>query len=280
MADALGVMEVAENVFVFTLGGEGVADSFGANCTAVVGGDLVLLVDPLIAPSHARLVEEAVRRRTKKPIRYVALTHHHTDHALGSSWFSRQGATLIASSICRERMAAEHPALIAKRREIPELKALFSDVEFGVAGPTLEPPLTLDLGNFEVDVQVRGPGHTPGDLVILLPATSVVVCGDLVSNGYHVNYEDAAIDLFARRLEELLALKAAIYVPGHGAPGDRRIVDQQLENFAVFRDVVAAGGNRSSEALAEEIAGRFPGYLLEVVLPDAVEAFRRALPAS
>ncbi len=172
MAGALRIVEVSENIFVFTLGGEGVADSFGANCTAVVGRDAVLLVDPLIAPAHARLVEEAVRRKSAKPIRLVALTHHHTDHALGSSWFSRQGATVVATSICRERMAAEHPAVTAKRREIPELAALFSGVEFGVPGSTLDPPATLELGDLKVDIRVLGPGHTPGDLILISSQTA------------------------------------------------------------------------------------------------------------
>ena len=276
MADALRVVEVAENVWVLTPGGEGVAQSFGANCTAIVGRDAVLLVDPLIAPSQARRVEEAVRGKTSKPIRFVALTHHHTDHALGSSWFSKQGATVIATSICRERMAAEHPALIAKRREVPALAALFSDVEFDVSGAILEPPVTLDLGDLQVDVLGLGPGHTPGDLLLHVPARDLVVCGDLVSNGYHVNYEDASIDLFPRRLEQLLDLRASVYVPGHGAPGGREIVDRQLENFTIFREVVSAGGKKSSPAVAAELASRFPGYLLEVVLPDAVEAFRRS----
>ena len=63
-----------QNVFVWTLGGERIATSYGANCTAVIGKTAVLVVDPFIAPVFARLVEERLRRRTSVPLRHVLLT--------------------------------------------------------------------------------------------------------------------------------------------------------------------------------------------------------------
>jgi glyoxylase-like metal-dependent hydrolase (beta-lactamase superfamily II) len=87
--------QVAENVWVFTLGGESITTSWGANCTAVTGEDCVLLVDPLIAPAYARSIEAAVRKRTSRPVRFVVLTHHHTDHALGAGYLARGGAAVL-----------------------------------------------------------------------------------------------------------------------------------------------------------------------------------------
>ena len=58
---------VREDIFVFTLGGEKIATSYGANCSAIIGRTAVLLVDPLIAPAHARLVEEKIREKTPLP---------------------------------------------------------------------------------------------------------------------------------------------------------------------------------------------------------------------
>jgi glyoxylase-like metal-dependent hydrolase (beta-lactamase superfamily II) len=95
-----------ENVSVWTLGGDRIESSYGANCTAVIGREAVLLVDPLIAPAHARLVENALREMTSLPVRFVVLTHHHTDHALGASWFGVRGATVVAHRACQEAMAA------------------------------------------------------------------------------------------------------------------------------------------------------------------------------
>src|SRR3990172_5850752 len=119
MTDPLAETPVRPNVFVWTLGGETMLSSYGTNCVGVIGRGAVLLVDPLIAPAHARLVEQALRRHTSAPVRLVALTHHHTDHTLGGAWFAGQGATIIAHRACREGMAAEHPALLEARRRAP-----------------------------------------------------------------------------------------------------------------------------------------------------------------
>jgi len=45
-----------DNVRVFTLGGESIATSYGANCTAVAGRESVLLVDPL--PDGTELLQK------------------------------------------------------------------------------------------------------------------------------------------------------------------------------------------------------------------------------
>ncbi|HEX9287734.1 MAG TPA: MBL fold metallo-hydrolase, partial [Thermoanaerobaculia bacterium] len=92
MSARLSETPLRENVFVWTLGGDRIESSYGANCTAVIGREAVLLVDPLIAPVHARLVEDSLRRITSLPVRFVVLTHQHTDHALGAGWFGARGA--------------------------------------------------------------------------------------------------------------------------------------------------------------------------------------------
>jgi len=64
-------------------------------------------VDPLIAPAHARLIAEALSRRRFPPVTHVVVTHHHTDHALGASWFAARGAKVIAHERCAAAMVAQ-----------------------------------------------------------------------------------------------------------------------------------------------------------------------------
>jgi hypothetical protein len=105
------------------------------------------------------------------------------------------------------------------------------------------------------------------------------VCGDLVSNGYHVNFEDASPDGFAGGLDWLLALGAETYVPGHGASGGREVVEAQKRYFdrvsAAVTDGVAFGHSESE--IVDELRRSFPGYLLEVVLPETVRRFSAPL---
>jgi cyclase len=263
--------EVRDNVWVWTLGGDRIESSYGANCTAVAGRDAVLLVDPLIAPAHARLVEGALRTKTRLPVRFVVLTHHHTDHALGSAYFAGRGTTVVAHRACQEAMAAEHPKLIEARRKVPALAELFSDAR--PCQPSLdyeEGVLTFDLGDCVARVFHPGPGHTAGDTVVHLADESIVICGDLVSAGYHVNYEDADLGALEAGLEILRSLGAQTLVPGHGAPGGAGILDDQLE----YHRAVAEAARASGAAPLESLKSRFPRHLLEEVLVSSLARWR------
>lgn len=256
---------IRDNVCTWTLGGESMATSYGSNATAVAGESGVLLVDPFITPAHARLLERAVRAMTPVPVRFVLLTHHHTDHALGAGYFAAAGTEVIAHRACALRMAAEHPGLIASRRRQPEVAELFRDAEACPPSRTFDREIVLDLGGARARVLHPGHNHTPGDAVVHLPEESVAVCGDLVSHGYHVNYEDAAVENLARGLDLLRALDARAVIPGHGAAGGPEILDSQARYHAAVRDAVLAGGGN----VPERIRAAFPSHLLEEVLPSS-----------
>jgi glyoxylase-like metal-dependent hydrolase (beta-lactamase superfamily II) len=117
---------LSPRLVVLTLGGDRMLTSWGTNCVAFAAAAGTLVVDPMIAPAHARLVEEALRRRGFPEVRHVVLTHHHTDHALGAAWFAARGAAVVAHVRCAEEIAAQHPAIIASRRLVPELATLFA----------------------------------------------------------------------------------------------------------------------------------------------------------
>ncbi|MGQ0550226.1 MAG: MBL fold metallo-hydrolase [Armatimonadota bacterium] len=274
---ALIETEVRPNVVVWTLGGEVMQTAYGTNCSAIIGGDGVILVDPLIAPAHARLVEQAVRSRTTAPVRFVVLTHHHTDHALGSSWFARQGVAVIAHRACAERMAAEHPGLIASRRAQPELRELFADAEPTRPSVTFDEGLTLHVDGLEVEVWHPGWAHTPGDAFLYVPAERVAICGDLLFNGYHYNYEDASASGVRKGLEALRALDAEVFVPGHGPVSGPEALDRQAEyHDAVEAIVRGADTSEQDNAVADAIRAGFPDHRLGIILPTAVRLFRES----
>ena len=260
----LYVTAVRENVRVFTLGGESIASSYGANCTAVAGRESVLLVDPLIVPVYARQIGAAVASWTPLPIRYVLVTHHHTDHALGAGFFAANGATVVAQTACRDRMAAEHASLIEARRKQPHLAALFADAEAYLPTVVFEKDFAFDLGGIEARAIHPGPGHTPGDAILHLPQESVAICGDLVSSGYHVNYEDATIANLESGLELLRSLGARTYVPGHGSPGAGGLLDDQAVYHRTLRVLANRAGDQTE--FFSLVRGAYTGFLLEEVL--------------
>lgn len=273
---ALRETRVSDRVVVFSPGGDTLATSYGANAVAVLGDGETLLVDPLVAPAYARELKRLLARRGAGPVRWVVATHHHTDHCVGASVFAGDGAEVVSHAFAAERMAAEHPALLAGRRASEEVAELFADAVPAAPTCRVTGPLELRVGGVPVVVLPCGPAHTAGDLRVDLPGLGVVVTGDLVSNGYHPNLEHADVRGWRRRLAELLACRATTFVPGHGAPGGREIVEAQLAWFEAAEGIVRSAGAEGigDEEVEERIRRRFPGFLLEVVLPTAVDVLR------
>ncbi len=265
--------QVNERVVVFSTGGEDLPSCWGANAIAVLGEGGTLLVDPLVAPVYARELERLLAERGAGPVQWVVTTHHHTDHSVGASVFAEEGAEVISHAVAAERMAAEQPAILAERRGRADVGALFVDAVPIVPTRLLTGPLQLFVGGVRTVVRPCGPAHTPGDVRIDLPDLNVVVTGDLVFHGYHPNLEHADIGGWKRGLAELLREpRETTFVPGHGAPGGREIVEEQLAWFAAAEQEVrrAASEGLAPERVVERLLERFPGYRLVSVLEMAV----------
>ena len=98
-------IELSPSLLLFSLGGDALETGFGANCVVAAGRDATAVIDPLVAPAHARLVDEAIRRRRLPPVAWVIATHHHTDHVLGAP--SKLGSGI---ALCAARSLRQSPA--------------------------------------------------------------------------------------------------------------------------------------------------------------------------
>ncbi len=264
---------VNDRVLVFSTGGEDLPSGWGANAVAVLGDGATLVIDPLVAPAYARELKRLLEERGAGPVRWIVTTHHHTDHSVGASVFAAEGAEVISHAIAAERMAAEQPAILAERRTRADVGALFADAVPAVPTRRLTEALELSVGGIRAVVRPCGPAHTPGDLRVDLPGLGVVVTGDLVFHGYHPNLEHADVAGWKRGLAELLREpRETTFVPGHGAPGGREIVEEQLAWFAGAEQEVrrAASEGLAPERTVDRLRERFPGYRLGAVLETAV----------
>jgi cyclase len=203
-------------------------------------------------------------------VTHVALTHHHTDHALGAGWFAGAGAVVVAQRLCAEAMAAQHAVVVEQRRATPALAALFADATVYQPGLVFEERHLLDLGDLPVELRWLGPGHTSGDAVVLIEPERALVCGDLVSVGYHFNYEEASVEHLQATLDRLSALPARLLIPGHGPPGGPEIIAAQAAYHRELSTAIHGGATR------DDLRERFPGYLLESALDVALEVWGRA----
>jgi glyoxylase-like metal-dependent hydrolase (beta-lactamase superfamily II) len=271
-------IQVNERVLVYTVGGDSVANAFGANAVVVKGADGLLLVDTLGNPVHAQQVEQLLRRHTDAPIRYIVITHHHTDHCLGASWFARHGAPIICQEDGSKLMALETPELIERRLKVPELRPLFAEARTMEPDVTFREGLDLRLGRLPIEVRSMEGGHTGGDCYLYLPTERLLICGDLLFLDYHFNYEHASMDTVRSPLAVFERLGAEVLIPGHGRPTGPRGLDVQRHYHGTVESIVSEGLDAQVDMgeIIARLKAVFPEHQLADALPFAIESVKRA----
>ncbi|HEV2763934.1 MAG TPA: MBL fold metallo-hydrolase [Pyrinomonadaceae bacterium] len=199
--------KVGEDAYVFY-------GNSGYNVLFVAFNDHVLVVE---APGDERASREVLNKikevMPNKPVRYVAVTHHHADHAGGARTYMAEGATLVTTpgnrryfeQMARGRFTLDPDALAQKPRapvmEFVERrgKRVFTD------------------GTHTVELYDIGPGpHAEEMLVAYLPKEKVMFQGDLLNLplGY-LRAGNATTAHFADWLKKS-GLVVEKFVPVHG----------------------------------------------------------------
>jgi len=210
---------VAEGVYAFIGETEGRTyenEALNANLGLVVTPAGALLIDSGASLQGARQIAEAAKKVTPQPIKWVINTGGQDHRWMGNGHFKSQGAEIMAHAGAEADMRARGPEHL--KANAPVLKDKLDGTEVVLPTRWLQDADTkLDLGGVQVQVVYRGGGHTPGDLMVWLPATGVVFTGDVV-------YVDRILGLhpvsktktWLQSFEALEALSPKVVVPGHG----------------------------------------------------------------
>jgi glyoxylase-like metal-dependent hydrolase (beta-lactamase superfamily II) len=166
------------------------------NALFVIGKDYVVAAGAHMSKPVIKDLYKAISARTKKPVRYFVLAHHHSGYTYVDFDFPA-GQDVLMSWQTWKNIDAE----IRK----PEYSSLFFN-----EGLTLKP------GGVSVVLTNIGKGHTNGDIVVFIPEAEVVFASDLLyvnsvgymGNGYMTDWLMA--------LDFLEQLGARQIVPGYG----------------------------------------------------------------
>lgn len=207
--------------------------------------DSLLVVDANY-PGRAKELTGIVRQLSPKPVRYVFLTHHHGDHAYGSSVWTRAGAITLAHEDAVAEMNRFEPArwqhAIGEREDVRALGE--QDLERPRQTFTGE-RFVLEDSTRRVEFLHFGWGHTRGDSYVWLPRERILCTGDAAVNGPRNNLKDASLANWPRVLEKVEALHPLVVLPGHGELGGPEILAGQrwflLDLYRAVEEQVHAG---------------------------------------
>ena len=133
----------------------------------------MVVVDSQFPDTAGHLIEE-LKKKNKKPFKYLINTHHHSDHTGGNIAFKGVAEHVVAhinSKANQLRVAAEQK-MAADKFHVP-------DITFGEEG------WSTKVHKETIKAYYFGAGHTNGDSMIHFEKGNVVHVGDLVFNRRH-----------------------------------------------------------------------------------------------
>ena len=214
---------VAEGVYAF-IGERGGRtyenEGLNANIGLVVTPGGAVLIDSGASLRGAQQIHVAVKRVTDQPVRWVINTGGQDHRWLGNGYFKGHGAQIIAHVQARADMTNRG------NDHVQSLRTVLKERVDGTI-PTLPDrfvegtDIRLDLGGTVFELRHRGGAHTPGDMMVWLPASQVLFTGDVV-------YVERMLGVIpvsnTKRWLENFALieqlNPRIIVPGHGPVTD------------------------------------------------------------
>ena len=199
----------------------------------------VVVVDSSNSPMNGRDLLYEIRQRTEFPIRYVINTSSAPDHMLGNEVFTDEQATLISTKKANAEMKQYGQDLMRRMHGEDgwRLKARMRGFHVTPSNQTFdgEMSLTIDGDSVRIISMLRGDGFAE-DAVVFLPAAKVLFLGELFDNRYYPRVGTRDVHRWIQVLRQVETWDVDVYVPGHGAPGSRK----DVEDFRKFLEWAVA----------------------------------------
>jgi glyoxylase-like metal-dependent hydrolase (beta-lactamase superfamily II) len=286
---AVETVKVADRVYALVGDlGQRSPENLGHNMTSgfIVTAQGVVVIDTGASKLGAQAIRAAIRKVTDKPVIYAVNTGGQDHRWLGNDYFRRQGATLVAS----EAGLADMRSRGAEQQAMAErfLMDKFAGTEPAFPDITFRDRYVLPVAGERIELIDTGGAHTPGDILVWLPARSIVFSGDTVFVQRLLGVLPGSAGRWIRSLEYLRdELKPRIVVPGHGHVTDLDEALRDSYDYLVFlRNAVsqrfADGAFDPVEASQGLDQSRFkhllnyddPGFRSRNALAVAEEVFR------
>ena len=257
------------------------------NAVFVVTSEGVVLFDAGGSPAMGESIVAKVRSVTDRPITHVVLSHWHGDHMRGlqaivaafpqaqvyahphtrdfiastqERWLKRRVSMVpnirkgVAAALEQKHDLAGRPLIPEEERWLRQGLANCDTLDrennrttYVLPTATFADSLTLRLGGREIDFRCPGPAHTAGDVVMWLPADSVVATGDIVTAPIPLMPSPYTGD-YAAVLARIQALGFRTLVPGHGA------VQHDARYLGLLGDLVHEAAAQMKPLVAQGLA--------------------------
>ena len=237
LTDFPRTIKVADNVYTYEDFHAG-DEKFTTTNMFVVTDQGVLVADGQGSVPETKGLVDAIAKITTQPIKYVVICSDHGDHTAGNAAFPT-GVTYIihpTSKAILDRAEAARAGRGGSGWKLPDDVMLVSDRR------------SLKLGAESIDVLFLGRAHTGGDLSVSLPRHKILFLSETFLNRVFPAMRSAYPSEWLKALDRAEAMKADLYVAGHGFMESAAISREELREYHKAMEAVIAEATRLHKA--------------------------------
>jgi len=203
------------------------------NLSFIISNDGVLVVNSGASSFLAKALHDEIKNITDQPVRYVVLENGQGHAMLGSNYWQKQGAKIIAHDDAiaeiEEYGADEAEGMMAYNRGRGMDTALtIPDISFSER-------LEIQLGDILVELIHFGSAHSAGDISVYLPKQDVIIAGDIAFHQRMLPvFPETKTLRWVETFDLFVATGAKHVIPGHGEPTDMTTVTTQTKGYLTF----------------------------------------------
>ena len=223
----LNVKKIADGVYVHYGKHENIYEGSNigdiANLGFIIGDESIAVIDTGGSHQVGEALKLAIKKISKKPIKYVINTHVHQDHIFGNTAFISDETIIYGHFNLKKALQERGSQYIRQVSEagdkVKGTRIIFPHIIIAETSPDqvkkLSNEITIDLGNRKLLLTSHSTAHTYSDASVFDLKTKTFFVGDLVSDE-RAPTMDGLVKNWIKVLNEIEKIDFKIMVPGHG----------------------------------------------------------------
>jgi cyclase len=213
--------KIKEGIFIRA---EKPADS---NAAIILTSEGVVMIDSGHNPPDSLALGKAVKQLTPQPVRYLINTEPHADHTTGHYVFSPPAIIIAHDGATDSMKKAYRPERNQKlMADYPDMRDAFKGFRMVTPHIEFKDKMTLNVGERTFQLLYLRSVHSEADTAIWLPNERIVFAAASVGVKRFSNLRPfVKISDTLAAIKMMRALNPEVVVPGHGAPGSVKILD-------------------------------------------------------